>query len=290
MEYLTKGVLIIGMFLLLGALLPIGLLIVQVRRKIEMRIKWAILACFILFAIAGYFVYTFNTAPRGGLFDIIVPATFFLGASFVWLITMVSLQTANDVRRTANLEAENVTDPLMGIYNRRFLDKRIKEEVARAQRFDLSLSAFLIGVDNLGRINDTLGYNAGDTVLRNLAKLIMGSSRSTDLVARYEGDKICLVATNTSSQVANIIAERLCTLVNSSTLITPEEAEKSEVPRVTVSIGFAIRSGNEPDIATILALAEKAMKQAKFMGRNYTVAAQQSLFDDFDDCIEAIES
>jgi diguanylate cyclase (GGDEF)-like protein len=278
MDYLARGVLIIGIFLLIGALLPVGILIGRVCQG-ETRIKWAILGCFILFAIVGYFVYTFQGVHLSGLLDLIIPLVFFLGASFVWLVTMVSLQTANDVRRIAHLEEENVTDPLMGIYNRRFFDKRIKEEITRAQRFDLQLSVFMIDIDHFKSVNDFYGHKTGDIVLRNLGKLILGASRNSDIIARYGGEEICLIAPNTPDHEAKIIAERLCQLVDSSTLITPEDTRRPDVPHITVSIGVATLNGLHGDSRNILAIADEAMYQAKSLGRNCVAVAQEPLSD-----------
>ena len=73
--------------------------------------------------------------------DLIVPGVFFLGACFVWLSANLSLQTATDVMRVSLLERESMTDPLTGVFNRRYLDRRLGEEVAKARRYGLPLCA-----------------------------------------------------------------------------------------------------------------------------------------------------
>jgi diguanylate cyclase (GGDEF)-like protein len=233
MEFLAKGVLLIGIFLLLGALLPIGFLIIQIRDA-ETRIKWITLACFILLAIIGYFLYTIEGIHSSGYVGLLIPLVFFLGSSFVWLVTMVSLQTANNVRRITCLDEQIFIDSLMGIYNRRFFDKRIIEEMTRAERYNLPLSVFMIDIDHFKSINDKYGHKTGDVVLKNIGKLMLQASRSSDIVARYGGDEICFVATNTKSQDAKYVAERLCKLIDSTPLITPVELpRKADVPHIT---------------------------------------------------------
>ena len=209
MDFLARGVLLIGIFLLLGALLPIGFIIIQIRDS-ETRIKWITLSCFILLAIIGYFIYTLDGIHSTGYVVLLTPLVFFLGSCFVWLVTMVSLQTANNVRRITRLEEQIITDPLMGIYNRRFFDKRIIEEITRAQRYNMPLSVFMIDIDHLKPINDKFGHKAGDTILINLGKLMLQASRSSDIVSRFGGDAICFIAPNTKALDAKNIAEHLC--------------------------------------------------------------------------------
>lgn len=279
MDFLARGIMLIGIFLLIGALLPIGILMSQLRRS-ETRIKWAVLASIILFAIIGYFVYTYNSPHLTDIFSVIVPLVFFLGASFVWLITMSSLQAVNDVRHMAQLEAENITDPVMGIYNRRYLDRRLIEEIARARRYKLPLSVFMIDIDHFKSVNDLYGHKCGDVILKNLGKLVLDASRSSDVITRYGGEEICFIATNTNAKDAKNTAERLCRLIDSSTLITPEECGKPDIPHITVSIGVCTLDVGNVGTIDIVELADKAMYQAKNAGRNCVVVASVDSMND----------
>jgi diguanylate cyclase (GGDEF)-like protein len=99
---------------------------------------------------------------------------------FVWLTTSLSLQTAVDLRRMDLLETENITDPLTKVYNRRYLDRRLEEEVARAERYALKLSVLMLDIDHFKRINDTYGHQGGDVTLSTLGNLLKASLRDVD--------------------------------------------------------------------------------------------------------------
>lgn len=279
MDYFAKGVLIIGMFLLMGSLLPIGLVIAQVGKSIETRIRWGILACVILFAIGGYLVYTLHGIHLNGVFDLMIPGILFLVASFVWMVAMTSLETVKDVKRMTHLESDKVIESSMGIYTRRYCDKRIREEITRAQRFNLPLSVLIVGIDNFKLVNEKYSYKVGDNVLMNLGACVLDASRSNDIVGRYEGDMICIIATNTSAHEAKELAENLCRLVESSTLFTAQETDASDVLRITVSIGVATIHWEQANSNNIVTEALEAMYQAKRRGRNCVAVAYKPIFD-----------
>ncbi|MGR8918905.1 MAG: GGDEF domain-containing protein, partial [Gammaproteobacteria bacterium] len=112
-----------------------------------LRSRWRVLAGLIGLFFAGYVGYL--TAFRGrpaSLVDLIVPVVFFSGACFVWLTARLSLQTALDVMHLHVLEQQSVTDPLTGLFNRRYLDRRLAEEIATAQRYGLQLSVLMIDI------------------------------------------------------------------------------------------------------------------------------------------------
>lgn len=95
-----------------------------------------------------------------------------------------SLQTAVDLQRIYLLESENVTDPLTNIYNRRYLDRRIEEEVARSKRYSLDLSILMLDIEYFKRVNDTYGHHAGDAILCTLGSMAKTDIRDLDVVAR----------------------------------------------------------------------------------------------------------
>ena len=198
-----------GAGLLIASLAPVR----QLTRQLPpgcMRRNWYILTGLIIFFIAGYVGYIiaqWNSPAE--LTELVVAVILFFGACYVWLVNSFSVQTTLDVLRIARLEHENITDPLMGIYNRRYLDRRVEDEFDRAHRERLSLSALLVDVDNFKRVNDTFGHQGGDLVLNHLGRLLMESVRIGDIVARYGGDEVFIIATNTAGPAAAELAERL---------------------------------------------------------------------------------
>jgi len=133
----------------------------------------------VVFFLAGYLAFAaFNWGKLDRPSDLLVPGVFFFGAVFVWLVTALSLQTVVDLKRMSTLEHENITDALMGIHNRRYLDSRLDEEVARAKRYGLELSVLLMDIDHFKEINDRYGHQVGDLTLANLGRPSGRPSRS----------------------------------------------------------------------------------------------------------------
>lgn len=250
------------------ALVPIKKLIAQLPAG-RLRRRWYLLRVLIYCFIAGYsgyFLVYGNTHENPQ--DLVVPIVFFLGGWFVLLSSLLSLHTAIDVRRLTILEVENITDPLMNIYNRRYLDRRLADEVARARRYDLPLSILMIDIDHFKKINDTYGHPAGDHVLNYLGKLIMATVRTTDTVARYGGEEILVVASNTPVATAEKLAERLRLAVDSAALETKQTPSDEKSLHITVSIGVAFLGKDVDDVQALVHSADAALYRAKSQGRN----------------------
>ena len=264
------GLVIAGAGLIIIALNPIRQLIAQLPDG-PLRQRWFILRTLIVSFIIGYLGYiVVYWNSRGMSEDLVVPAVFFLGGWFVLLVSFLSLQTAVDVRRMVLLEQENITDPLMDVYNRRYMDRRLADEVTRARRYNLSLSILMIDIDRFKNINDTYGHPEGDVVLRRLGKLTVDTVRATDIVARYGGEEIMVIAPNTSVATAAKLAERLRGKIESTELL-PQEASKTSALKVTVSIGVAYFDQDTRDSRALINQADEALYRAKSEGRNRVV-------------------
>ena len=194
-----------GACILIRSLFLVRNLIAQLSSG-SIRHRWYTLAVLIAFFVIGYLSYVIIFWNRQVFWsDLIVPAVFFLGAVFVWLTAILSIQTITDVRRVTLLEQENIMDPLIGIYNRRHLDRCIKKEYACAQHNALPLSVLLIDVDHFKRVNDTHGHQVGDLILKHLGKLLLQVLRSSDIAARYGGEEILIIAPNTTTPSAGAL-------------------------------------------------------------------------------------
>lgn len=271
LNILANSLVIAGMCVLIGALIPVRKLITQLPSG-HVRRSWYELTVLIILLIVGYTSYTVSFWSRySNWVDFIVPGVFFFGAIFVWLTTSLSLQTAFDVRRVTLLEQENITDPLIGIYNRRYLDRRLGEELARARRYNLPLSVLLIDIDHFKQINDTYGHPVGDALLSHLGKLLLNAIRDSDLAARYGGDELLILAQNTTASAAGILAERLRQHVKTNQLVLSSDASQRQEIQVTVSIGVAGLGQEVTDSQSLIECADKALYRAKEEGRNCVI-------------------
>jgi diguanylate cyclase (GGDEF)-like protein len=280
MNALANTLLAIGVVVLIGTLIPVRRLIRRLPAGPIAR-RWHILTVLILLFVVGYL--TFGVAFWGthnALSSVIVPAVFLLGALFVWAVAALSLRTASDLRRVALLERENITDPLTGIYNRRYLDRRLEEEVVRARRYSHPLSLLMLDVDHFKRINDEYGHHAGDGVLRFLGELIMGIVRGPDVVARYGGEELVVISPEITRERALALAERLRENIEAHEFVLTSESAPRQAIRVTVSIGVAALEADVPDAIALMRRADEALYSAKAAGRNQVRGYVPSQSDD----------
>jgi len=265
---LANGLVIAATSSLIVSLILVRRLIASFQRE-SLRSKWHFLSLLILAFIISYLVYlVVFWQTYDNMHDLIVPAVFFFGACFVWLTSRLALQTTEDVSRLVKLEHENITDPLIGIYNRRYLDRRLEEETNRALRYKLPLSILMIDIDHFKRINDTHGHQIGDQALLYLGKLLTDEVRNLDVVARFGGEEFAIIAPETPTLTAVELAKRLHQHIGTHPLmITNNRGEKLEI-KMTVSIGVASLSYDNNNPQKLLKSADEALYQAKQNGRN----------------------
>jgi len=271
MQLLAHTLVIFGAALLAAALFPLARLIGALTRGTT-RTSWLTLAGLILFFIAGYLLFLGETRQEyRNLADLLVPGVFFCGAIFVFWVCLLALRTAQDLKRICVLELESNTDPLLGIHNRRYLDRRLVDEVSRARRYGLPLALLMIDVDHFKNINDTYGHQVGDQVLIKIAALLARSIREVDVVARYGGEELVVILPSTPAANATILAERLREGVATQIAI-PSAPGQADI-RITISIGIAELSHEVSTTAALLEGADAAMYRAKSAGRNRVESA-----------------
>ena len=149
------------------------------------------------------------------------------------------------------------TDPLTGLTNRRALETSMSAQRTAPNQNAAALSVLMMDVDHFKVINDTQSHEAGDEVLRQLAKLLRKGARESDTLSRYGGEEFVLVMPGISHEAALARAERLRAMV-------------AEGSPVTISIGVATAqsSGNGLSVSDLLADADRALYVAKREGRN----------------------
>lgn len=271
--FVANGLVITGLFILIGSIFPLHRLVYQLPVG-NMRRRWVFQGGLIVFFILGYLSYAIAfwnqvDSPAG----LIVPSVFFFGAVFVLITVILSLQTAQDVRRMTILEQENISDPLTGIYNRRYLDRRLAEELERARRYQLNLAVLLIDIDHFKLINDTYGHQAGDLVLRCWGSLILEVVRASDIAARYGGDEILIIAPGADTAAVFSLAERIRAKIETYEFAISGDTASCQMIRITVSIGGAALIPGIEHVEHLMEMADQALYQAKCCGRNCTVIA-----------------
>ncbi len=264
MEALANFLVVVGALVLVAALIPVKRLWQRLPCG-SLRFAWMLLSVFIGMFIVGYLLYAhlfWGAAHHWS--HMVVPAIFNLGALFVLIVCSLSAKTADDVTRLCHLEHENVTDPLMGIYNRRYLDRSLSQEVAKARRYGLELSVMMIDIDYFKRVNDSFGHSVGDRVLQSLARLLDNSVRDFDRVFRYGGEEIVLLLPYTGIDGAMVLADRLRGWVEERVMVEHAGQEIS----ITISCGISSFCPDSDDEGTLMARADEALYRAKRLGRN----------------------
>lgn len=167
-------------------------------------------------------------------------------------------------RFASTFEKTAVTDGLMQLYNHRYFKQRIEQEVARAARHKHPLTLVMLDIDHFKKVNDTWGHATGDIVLRLLGRWVKDQSRKTDVVARYGGEEVAIILTDTALAGGQLFAERLREFVASQTVKDPEEAAEF---KITISVGCAQWERGMTFLDLVRA-ADTALYHSKSGGRN----------------------
>lgn len=194
-----------------------------------------------------------------------------LGTDFLAHLGVITAVAVENAVNRSRLVRSGLTDFLTGWHNRRYLDARLPEELARARRQKTSMACFVIDLDHFKEINDRYGHLAGDLALRTAAQRIARQIRAGDTAARFGGDEFVVVAPAISVAQAHALAER----IRQAVCATAVELEPGVVTNLSLSIGVAIMDAiSDSELAAtaerLLNDADTALYQAKQGGRNRT--------------------
>jgi diguanylate cyclase (GGDEF)-like protein len=182
--------------------------------------------------------------------------------AFVILWQRLSLR---DSRRFANgLMRQIVRDPLTGLANHRLILQCLDRDLVQARAHDRAVALAMIDVDDFKSINDRYGHQTGDAVLKSVADALIRSCRQTDLAARYAGDEFVLVLPGLDLPDAHAVSQRL------RSEIARIRIDQTDGPdnRITVSIGIAVTRFSGFPAGNLIAIADRAMYDAKRAGKN----------------------
>jgi len=189
--------------------------------------------------------------------------------TFAHLGVIASFCVENAVNR-ARLLRSGFTDVLTGWHNRRYLQVRVKEELARARRDQTHLVCLMLDIDYFKHVNDTWGHAAGDAVLQELAQRIDAQVRASDVAARYGGEEFVVLLPDTDNASGVLLAERIRQTIGA----TPFDLPNGDTVPITVSVGIAgvCPTPKADDLKTLgdslIARADVALYRAKSDGRD----------------------
>lgn len=156
----------------------------------------------------------------------------------------------------------SLTDPLTKLFNRRHFEVEFEREFKRAKRYNNPLSIAIADIDFFKQINDNYGHLCGDYILKEIAYIITGNFRQTDLIFRYGGEEFVIVLTETSGENALIPLERLRKAIENHTF-------KFNNNNIKITLSIGVSSNTECETAQdMLDEADKILYNAKNNGRN----------------------
>ena len=193
-----------------------------------------------------------------------------LGTDFLEHLGVIASFCIENAVNRARLLRSGFTDVLTGWHNRRYLQVRLHEELARARRDATNLVCLMLDIDHFKRVNDSWGHAAGDAVLKELANRIDAQVRASDVAARFGGEEFVVLLPDTEKTSGERLAERIRRTVAASGFMLPGGDQVD----VTVSIGIAsVRpAADDDDLKTLgdalIARADVALYRAKSGGRD----------------------
>jgi two-component system cell cycle response regulator len=196
-----------------------------------------------------------------------------LGTDFLEHMASIIAVCLENVISNEMLKYIGLTDSLTGVYNRRYIDRRLLEEIGRARRQAYRISCMYIDIDHFKAVNDSVGHQGGDEVLREVAARIKAELRLSDALGRFGGEEFVVLLIDADLESATIVAQR----IRASIADIPFELSSGELLPISVSIGVAMLDDFERDHAIegvaqqLVAHADSALYQAKEGGRNRVV-------------------
>lgn len=167
-------------------------------------------------------------------------------------------------------QAQALTDPLTGVYNRRGLMELGRIELARALRHQKPFSAIMLDIDHFKRVNDTYGHPIGDQVLQVLARRCEQATRDLDLIGRYGGEEFLIFLPEADWRAGLNVANRLRILVAGAAIPT-----RIGPLRITISLGISQHRPEDSGLEELVERADQALYKAKGRGRNQAVVFEE---------------
>jgi len=180
-----------------------------------------------------------------------------------------------------SVRTQALTDALTGLYNRRYFDEVLEQEVNKSQRSQRPFTLITLDLDHLKQINDTKGHSAGDAAISHIGRMLLKSARKTDIPARFGGEEFALILPDTDIDSSVEVAERIRAVIASNSV--------EGVGTVTASIGVATYLRHAQTLEDLVEIVDQAMYRAKNNGRNRVeVAGVFAKFDWIKFCLDIL--
>jgi diguanylate cyclase (GGDEF)-like protein len=156
-------------------------------------------------------------------------------------------------------------DSLTGLFNHRYFQELMDQELSRSQRYKRQLSLIMLDIDHFKKINDTFGHPRGDLVLKAVSDAVKGKIRDSDILARYGGEEFALILPETDLNGAVVLAERCRRVVEQM-----EVQAEGQTIKTTISVGVTAYSPENGSVgkSEVIDAADKALYNSKHSGRN----------------------
>ncbi len=164
------------------------------------------------------------------------------------------------------VKEQAITDPMTGLFNRRYFEEFIKKEALRAERQNQKFTIIGLDLDHLKQINDVYGHNYGDIAIKAIAEVLKKNARSIDIAARMGGEEFNIVLPGVDTAGGLVAAERIRKAI--------EGVELEKIGHITASLGVATYLEHSDDLDELLELADQAMYESKRNGRNRVTIAK----------------
>lgn len=172
------------------------------------------------------------------------------------------------IEKLSQVQKLNYVDDVTNLYNQRFLNVLLDQEIDRGERAKNYFSVLFIDVDHFKSVNDKNGHLIGSKILKEIAQILKISVRVIDYCFRYGGDEFLILLTKTKTQEALQVGERICQLVRETPFIVA-----GKQIQVTLSIGVACFPEHAKTKEKILQVADEAMYSGKSKSRNTVYVA-----------------
>ena len=169
----------------------------------------------------------------------------------------IAITNAQLYEKTYNMA---ITDSLTGLYNQRYFQVKLEEEMLKTQRYKTNMALIKVATDHLYVYNNTYGRSEGDHLLKEISKLLKQYARDTDIACRYEGDEFTLILVEADKNTAINTAERIRQAIQL-------KLNQREV-KITASIGVASYPEDAADKTELIGMVDASVYDAKHSGKN----------------------
>jgi diguanylate cyclase (GGDEF)-like protein len=179
-----------------------------------------------------------------------------------------------------DLRHKSFVDELTGIFNYRYLEQRMREEYERTRRHGGRTAVLFMDLDGFKKVNDRFGHELGNTVLRELAHLLLEQTRHSDVLGRMGGDEFLALLPETPREEARLLAERITEAVRQYRF---ELEDNGEVDFVRISVGVAAYPDNGETMDRVMAAADQAVYKSKQQGGDSVSVSDEFLWAESSD-------